>query len=143
MTKFLQKVRAFISEEDRPMSKKTFRIYQWLLRGLLIACFLVVFLKWQETELLFNLLSLAAVVLVFALIEVSYKQKKAQRFSKDKSQIRETKNTQFFVSLFLWFWGFSCSMMRQGCNTMRQLFAGLCFLPHLCSVKNKQRALFN
>nr|WP_314246707.1 hypothetical protein [Capnocytophaga leadbetteri] len=77
MTKFLQKVRAFISEEDRPMSKKTFRIYQWLLRGLLIACFLVVFLKWQETELLFNLLSLAAVVLVFALIEVSYKQKKA------------------------------------------------------------------
>ena len=77
MTEFLQKVRAFISEEDRPMSKKTFRIYQWLLRGLLIACFLVVFLKWQETELLFNLLSLAAVVLVFALIEVSYKQKKA------------------------------------------------------------------
>ena len=77
MTKFSQKVRAFISEEDRPMSKKTFRIYQWLLRGLLIACFLVVYLKWQETELLFNLLSLAAVVLVFALIEVSYKQKKA------------------------------------------------------------------
>ncbi|WP_311337840.1 hypothetical protein [Capnocytophaga leadbetteri] len=77
MTKFLQKVRAFISEEDRPMSKKTFRIYQWLLRGLLIAGILVVFLKWQETELLFNLLSLAAVVLVFALIEVSYKQKKA------------------------------------------------------------------
>ena len=77
MTKFSQKVRAFISEEDRPMSKKTFRIYQWLLRGLLIACFLVVSLKWQETELLFNLLSLAAVVLVFALIEVSYKQKKA------------------------------------------------------------------
>ena len=77
MTEFLSKIRAFISEEDRPMSKKTFRIYQWLLRGLLIACFLVVFLKWQETELLFNLLSLAAVVLVFALIEVSYKQKKA------------------------------------------------------------------
>lgn len=77
MTKFSQKVRAFISEEDRPMSKKTFRIYQWLLRGLLIAGILVVFLKWQETELLFNLLSLAAVVLVFALIEVSYKQKKA------------------------------------------------------------------
>ena len=77
MTKFLQKVRAFISEEDRPLSKKTFRIYQWLLRGLLIAGILVVFLKWQETELLFNLLSLAAVVLVFALIEVSYKQKKA------------------------------------------------------------------
>lgn len=77
MTKFLQKVRAFISEEDRPMSKKTFRMYQWLLRGLLIAAILVVFLKWQETELLFNLLSLAAVVLVFALIEVSDKQKKA------------------------------------------------------------------
>ena len=77
MTKFLQKVRAFISEEDRPMSKKTFRMYLWLLRGLLIAGILVVFLKWQETELLFNLLSLAAVVLVFALIEVSYKQKKA------------------------------------------------------------------
>lgn len=77
MTKFLQKVRAFISEEDRPMSKKTFRMYQWLLRGLLIACILVVFLKWQETELLFNLLSLAAVVWIFALIEVSEKQKKA------------------------------------------------------------------
>ena len=77
MTKFLQKVRAFISEEDRPMSKKTFRIYQWLLRGLLIACFLVVFLKWQETELLFNLFSLAAVVSIFALIEVSEKRKKA------------------------------------------------------------------
>ena len=77
MTEFLSKIRTFISEEDRPMSKKTFRIYQWLLRGLLIAGILVVFLKWQETELLFNLLSLAAVVLVFALIEVSYKQKKA------------------------------------------------------------------
>lgn len=76
MTKFLQKVRAFISEEDRPMSKKTFRMYQWLLRGLLIACILVVFLKWQETELLFNLLSLAAVVWIFALIEVSEKQKR-------------------------------------------------------------------
>jgi hypothetical protein len=77
MTEFLSKIRAFISEEDRPMSKKTFRIYQWLLRGLLIVGILVVFLKWQETELLFNLLSLAAVVLVFALIEVSDKQKKA------------------------------------------------------------------
>ena len=27
------------------------------------------------------------------------------RFSKDKTQNRETKNTPFFVSLFLWFWG--------------------------------------
>ena len=77
MTEFLSKIRAFISEEDRPMSKKTFRIYQWLLRGLLIVGILVVFLKWQETELLFNLLSLAAVVLVLDLIEVSDKQKKA------------------------------------------------------------------
>lgn len=77
MTEFLSKIRAFISEEDRPMSKKTFRIYQWLLRGLLIACILVVFLKWQETELLFNLLSLAAVVSIFALTEVLEKQKKA------------------------------------------------------------------
>lgn len=77
MTKFLQKVRAFISEEDRPMSKKTFRIYQWLLRGLLIACILVVFLKWQETELLFNLLSLAVVVSTFALERVLEKQMKA------------------------------------------------------------------
>ena len=77
MTKFLQKVRAFISEEDRPMSKKTFRIYQWLLRGSLIACILVVCLKWQEREFLFNLLSLAAVVSIFALIEVSEKRKKA------------------------------------------------------------------
>lgn len=77
MTEFLSKIRAFISEEDRPMSKKTFRIYQWLLRGLLIACILVVFLKWQETELLFNLLSLAAVVSIFALTEVLEKQKRA------------------------------------------------------------------
>jgi hypothetical protein len=77
MTKFLQKVRAFISEEDRPMSKKTFRIYQWLLRGLLIVGILIVCLKWQETELLFNLFSLAAVVSIFALIEVSEKRKKA------------------------------------------------------------------
>ena len=75
MTEFLSKIRAFISEEDRPMSKKTFRIYQWLLRGLLIAAILVVFLKWQETELLFNLLSLAAVVSIFALIEVSEKKR--------------------------------------------------------------------
>ena len=77
MTKFLQKVRAFISEEDRPMSKKTFRIYQWLLRGSLIACILVVCLKWQETELLFNLLSLAGVVSTFVLIQVLEKQNKA------------------------------------------------------------------
>ena len=77
MTEFLSKIRAFISEEDRPMSKRTFRIYQWLLRGSLIAAILVVFLKWQETELLFNLLSLAAVVWIFALIEVSEKQKRA------------------------------------------------------------------
>lgn len=77
MTKFLQKVRAFISEEDRPMSKKTFRIYQWLLRGSLIAAILVVFLKWQETELLFNLLSLAAVVSIFVSIQVLEKEMKA------------------------------------------------------------------
>lgn len=77
MTNFLQKVRAFISEEDRPMSKKTFRIYQWLLRGSLIACILVVCLKWQETELLFNLLSLAGVVSTFVLIQVLEKQNKA------------------------------------------------------------------
>ena len=70
MTKFLQKVRAFISEEDRPMSKKTFRMYLWLLRGLLIVGILIVCLKWQETELLFNLFSLAAVVSIFAFIEV-------------------------------------------------------------------------
>jgi len=77
MTKFLQKVRAFISEEDRPMSKKTFRIYQWLLRGSLIACILVVCLKWQEREFLFNLLSLAVVVSTFALERVLEKQMKA------------------------------------------------------------------
>ena len=77
MTKFLQKVRAFISEEDRPMSKKTFRIYQWLLRGSLIACILVVCLKWQEREFLFNLLSLAAVVSIFVSIQVLEKEMKA------------------------------------------------------------------
>ncbi len=77
MAEFLSKIRAFISEEDRPMSKKTFRIYQWLLRGLLIAAILVVFLKWQETELLFNLLSLAGVVSAFVLIQVLEKQKRA------------------------------------------------------------------
>lgn len=77
MTKFLQKVRAFISEEDRPMSKKTFRIYQWLLRGSLIAAILVVCLKWQEREFLFNLLSLAVVVSTFALTRVLEKEMKA------------------------------------------------------------------
>ena len=77
MTKFLQKVRAFISEEDRPMSKKTFRMYLWLLRGLLIVGILIVCLKWQEPELLLNLFYLAAVVSIFALIEVSEKRKKA------------------------------------------------------------------
>ena len=77
MTEFLSKIRAFISEEDRPMSKKTFRIYQWLLRGSLIAAILVVFLKWQETELLFNLLSLAAVVSIFVSIQVLEKEMKA------------------------------------------------------------------
>lgn len=77
MTKFLQKVRAFISEEDCPMSKKTFRIYQWLLRGSLIACILVVCLKWQETELLFNLISLIALVPTFVLVQILEKQKKA------------------------------------------------------------------
>ena len=74
MTEFLQKVRAFISEEDRPMSKRTFRIYLWLLRGLLIAAILVVFLKWQETELLFNLLSLAAVVSTFVSVRMLEKR---------------------------------------------------------------------
>ena len=77
MTKFLQKVRAFISEEDRPMSKKTFRIYQWLLRGSLIAAILVVCLKWQEREFLFNLLSLAVVVSTFVSIQVLEKEMKA------------------------------------------------------------------
>ena len=77
MTKFLQKVRAFISEEDRPMSKKTFRIYQWLLRGSLIACILVVCLKWEERDLLFNLLSLTGIVSAFVLIQVLEKQKRA------------------------------------------------------------------
>lgn len=77
MTEFLSKIRAFISEEDRPMSKKTFRMYQWLLRGLLIAAILVVFLRWQETELLFNLLSLAGVVSIFVSIQVLEKQKRA------------------------------------------------------------------
>lgn len=77
MTEFLSKIRAFISEEDRPMSKKTFRIYQWLLRGLLIVGILIVCLKWEERDLPFNLFSLAAVVSIFALIEVSEKRKKA------------------------------------------------------------------
>lgn len=77
MTEFLSKIRTFISEEDRPMSKKTFRIYQWLLRGSLIAAILIVFLKWQETELLFNLLSLAGVVSIFVSIQVLEKKMKA------------------------------------------------------------------
>lgn len=77
MTEFLSKIRAFISEEDRPMSKKTFRIYQWLLRGSLIAAILVVCLKWQEREFLFNLLSLAVVVSTFALTRVLEKEMKA------------------------------------------------------------------
>jgi hypothetical protein len=77
MTKFLQKVRAFISEEDRPMSKKTFRMYLWLLKGALIACILVVCLKWQEREFLFNLISLIALVPTFVLVHILEKQKKA------------------------------------------------------------------
>jgi hypothetical protein len=77
MTKFLQKVRAFISEEDRPMSKKTFRMYLWLLRGLLIATILIVCLKWGERDLLFNLLSLTGIVSAFVLIQVLEKQKRA------------------------------------------------------------------
>lgn len=77
MTEFLSKIRAFISEEDRPMSKKTFRIYLWLLRGSLIAAILVVCLKWQERELLFNLLSLAVVVSTFVLVQMLEKQMKA------------------------------------------------------------------
>ena len=77
MTKFSQKVRAFISEEDRPMSKKTFRMYLWLLKGALIACILVVCLKWQEREFLFNLISLIALVPTFVLVHILEKQKKA------------------------------------------------------------------
>ena len=77
MTKFLQKVRAFISEEDRPMSKKTFRMYLWLLKGALIACILVVCLKWQEREFLFNLISLIALVPTFVLVHILERQKKA------------------------------------------------------------------
>ena len=77
MTKFSQKVRAFISEEDRPMSKKTFRMYLWLLRGLLIATILIVCLKWGERDLLFNLLSLTGIVSAFVLIQVLEKQKRA------------------------------------------------------------------
>lgn len=74
MTEFLSKIRAFISEEDRPMSKKTFRIYQWLLRGLLIATILIVCLKWQETELLFNLLSLTGIVSAFVSVRMLEKR---------------------------------------------------------------------
>lgn len=77
MTEFLSKIRAFILEEDRPMSKKTFRIYQWLLRGSLIACILVVCLKWEERDLPFNLISLIALVPTFVLVQILEKQKKA------------------------------------------------------------------
>ena len=77
MTKFLSKIRAFISEEDRPMSKKTFRIYLWLLRGLLIATILIVCLKWGERDLFFNLLSLTGIVSAFVLIQMLEKQNKA------------------------------------------------------------------
>ena len=77
MTEFLSKIRPFISEEDRPMSKKTFRIYLWLLRGLLIATILIVCLKWGERDLLFNLLSLTGIVSAFVLIQVLEKQKRA------------------------------------------------------------------
>ena len=77
MTEFLSKIRAFISEEDRPMSKKTFRMYLWLLKGALIACILVVCLKWQEREFLFNLISLIALVPTFVLVHILEKQKKA------------------------------------------------------------------
>lgn len=76
MTEFLSKIRAFISEEDRPMSKKTFRIYLWLLRGLLIATILIVCLKWGERDLLFNLLSLTGIVSAFVLIQMLEKQKR-------------------------------------------------------------------
>lgn len=77
MTEFLSKIRALISEEDRPMSKKTFRIYLWLLRGALIAAILIVCLKWEERDFPFNLISLAGVVFTFALTLVLEKQKKA------------------------------------------------------------------
>ena len=77
MTEFLSKIRAFILEEDRPMSKKTLRIYLWLLRGLLIATILIVCLKWGERDLFFNLLSLTGIVSAFVLIQVLEKQNKA------------------------------------------------------------------
>ena len=77
MTEFLSKIRAFILEEDRPMSKKTFRIYLCLLRGLLIATILIVCLKWGERDLFFNLLSLTGIVSAFVLIQVLEKQNKA------------------------------------------------------------------
>lgn len=74
MTEFLSKIRAFISEEDRPMSKKTFRMYLWLLKGALIACFLIGCLRWEEREFLFNLLSLAGVVSIFVSVRVLEKR---------------------------------------------------------------------
>lgn len=77
MTKFSQKVRVFISEEDRPMSKKTFRMYLWLLKGALIACFLIGCLRWEERDLPFNLISLIALVPTFVLVQILEKQKKA------------------------------------------------------------------
>ena len=77
MTKFSQKVRAFISEEDRPMSKKTFRMYLWLLKGALMACFLIGCLRWEERDLPFNLISLIALVPTFVLVHILEKQKKA------------------------------------------------------------------
>ena len=77
MSEFLSKIRGFISEGDQPMSKRTFRIYLWLLRGALIASILIVCLKWRERDLSFNLLSLVAVVSIFALIQMLEKQKKA------------------------------------------------------------------
>jgi len=36
------------------------------------------------------------------------------------------------------FCGQGCSIVEQGCNRVEQLFAGLEFSPHLCSVKQKQ-----
>ena len=77
MTEFLSKIRAFISEEDRTMSKKTFRMYLWLLKGALIACFLIGCLRWEERDLPFNLISLIALVPTFVLVQILEKQKKA------------------------------------------------------------------
>ena len=52
---------------------------------------------------------------------------------------RAEKHTVFWLSFFVVL-GFSCSMMRQGCNTMRQLFAAFCFLLHLCNVKKQTKS---